>query len=99
MITEHAWLPVTPGQEDDFVASITSALPLINAAPGCHGAVVHRQIEDPSTFLLVVRWSSVEDHMSFRASDDFAHWRSLTHPFYSEPASVTHFAEVASTSN
>ncbi len=92
MIIEHAWLPVTPGREEDFIASITSALPVITSAPGCHGADVHRQIEHPSTFLLIVHWSSVEDHMNFRASELFTTWRSLTHPYYCEPATVTHFS-------
>ena len=29
MIIEHAWLPVTPGREEEFAASIVAALPLI----------------------------------------------------------------------
>lgn len=94
MIIEHAWLPVTPGREEEFTASILGALPIIESAPGCHGAQVRRQIEDPSTFLLVVHWTSVEDHMSFRASELFEAWRSQTHPFYESPATVTHFSEV-----
>ena len=94
MIIEHAWLPVTPGREDEFASAIAAALPLIESAAGCHGAEVRRQIENPSTFLLVVRWTSVEDHMNFRASELFESWRRHTHPFYESPASVTHFSEV-----
>ena len=94
MIIEHAWLPVTPGREDDFASSIVAALPVIESAPGCHGAEVRRQIESPSTFLLLVRWTSVEAHMAFRASPLFDDWRSQTHPFYDSPATVTHFSEV-----
>lgn len=94
MIIEHAWLPVTPGREEEFAASIVAALTLIESAPGCHGAEVRRQIENPSTFLLVVRWTSVEDHMNFRSSELFDTWRSRTHPYYESPATVTHFSEV-----
>ena len=94
MIIEHAWLPVTPGREEEFVASIAGALPIIETAPGCDGAEVRRQIENPSTFLLIVRWTSVEAHMDFRASASFDDWRSRTHPFYESPATVTHFSEV-----
>jgi heme-degrading monooxygenase HmoA len=93
MIVEHAWLAVTPGREEDFAASITAALPVIESAPGCRGAEVRRQIEDPSTFLLLVRWTSVEAHVAFRASELFETWRSQTHPFYASPATVTHFAD------
>ena len=94
MIIEHAWLPVTPGREEEFAASIIAALPLIESAPGCHGAEVRRQVENPSTFLLLVRWTSVEAHMDFRASPLFEAWRSQTHPFYDAPATVNHFSEV-----
>ena len=93
MIIEHAWLTVTPGREEEFAASIVAALPLIESAPGCDGAEVRRQIENPSTFLLLVRWTSVEAHMDFRASPLFDDWRSRTHPFYGSPATVTHFSE------
>ena len=94
MIIEHAWLPVTPGREEEFEVAIVAALPVIESAPGCQGAEVRRQIENPSTFLLVVRWSSVAAHMDFRASELFETWRGQTHHFYESPATVTHFSEV-----
>lgn len=94
MIIEHAWLPVTPGREDEFAAAMREALPIIEAADGCHGAELRQQVEDPTRFLLIVRWESVEAHMEgFRTSEAFATWRALTHPFYRETPSVTHFSE------
>jgi heme-degrading monooxygenase HmoA len=93
MIVEHALLRVTPGREREFETSLTRALPVIESAPGCHGAEVRPQVEDPSTYLLLVRWSSVRAHVDFRASDLFEPWRELTHPFYDEPPVVTHFEE------
>jgi quinol monooxygenase YgiN len=94
MITEHAWLTVTPGREEEFAESITAALPIIMSAQNCHGAWVQRQVEDPSIFLLSVQWTSVQDHMNFRDSALFAQWRSQTQPYYSGPADVTHFEDV-----
>ncbi len=91
MITEHALLHITAGQEAAFEASITTALPIILSAPGCHRAEVRRQHEDPNTYLLLVEWDSVEAHMDFRASDRFAPWRELTGVFYDQPSQVTHF--------
>ena len=93
MILEHALLPVTPGREAEFEASALRALPIIESAPDCFGAEVRRQEENGSLYLLLVRWASIEAHMAFRESPLFEPWRSLTHPFYSEPASVTHFHE------
>ncbi len=95
MILEHALLPVTPGREEEFEASLRDALPIIESAPDCHGAEVRRQVEDGSIYLLLVRWSSVEAHMAFRATPLFEQWRSLTHPFYAAPPTVRHFFEPA----
>ena len=81
MIVEHAWLTITPGREDEFFDSITSVLPLI---------------ENPSIFLLMVRWDSVDAHMAFRASVPFETWKAHTAPFYGAPSEVTHFSEVLS---
>jgi heme-degrading monooxygenase HmoA len=93
MMIEHALLAVTPGEESAFETSMVEALPIIESADECFGAEVRRQAEDPSVYLLLVRWASVEAHMAFRETELFAQWRSLTHHFYSEPPSVTHFHE------
>jgi len=93
MIVEHALLSVTPGREEEFMVSAARALPIIESAPGCHGAEVRQQIEDPATFLLLVKWDSVNAHLAFRDMDIFEQWRTLTHPFYVEKPVVTHFAE------
>jgi hypothetical protein len=42
-------------------------------------------------YLLLVRWSSVEAHMTFRETAPFTQWRALTHPFYVNAPVVTHF--------
>jgi len=97
MIMEHGLLPVIPGREEDFKASMKQALPIINVAPGCHGAEVRQGVENPSEFLLLVKWDSIDAHMAYRASDAFEQWRTLTHPFYTGKAGVdffiTHFEE------
>jgi heme-degrading monooxygenase HmoA len=92
MILEHAWLKIIPGQEGAYEAALGEALAIIESAPECFGAELRRQIEDPTRYLLTVRWASVEAHMAFRESDRFNEWRSRTHIFYDEPGQVTHFA-------
>jgi heme-degrading monooxygenase HmoA len=93
VIVEHAVLPVTKGREEEFEATVASALPIIESAPNCFGAEVRRQEEDGSMYLLLVRWSSLAAHMAFRDTELFTQWRELTHPFYSSPPTVTHFRE------
>jgi len=90
---EHALLTVRPGSESDFEAAMREALPIIEGADECHGAEVRRQVEDASTYLLLVRWTSVEAHMAFRATARYEAWRALTHHFYVGTLSVTHFFE------
>ncbi len=94
MILEHAVLAVTPGQESDFESAMRDALAIIESAPGCHGASVSRQVEDPSIYLLLVQWDNVAAHIEgFRQSAEFERWRELTHHFYVERPTVTHFSE------
>ncbi len=93
MINEHAIVHVDPERTDDFEAAMLAAFAIIESAPGCHGAEIRRQHEDPSVYLLTVRWSSVAAHLEFRASGAFEQWRTATHPFYVTPPEVTHFLE------
>jgi quinol monooxygenase YgiN len=94
MMLEHALLQVRPGEEEAFEASMRDAFPIIESAPGCHSAEVRRQAEDPSVFLLLVRWDSIDVHTTFRETELYEAWRALTHPFYVERPSVTHFHEL-----
>lgn len=91
MILEHALLQVTPGREQEYEESVRQALPIISAAPNCFGAEIRRQEENPSTYLLLIRWSSIDAHMAFRETELFTKWRELTHHFYVEAPRVTHF--------
>jgi heme-degrading monooxygenase HmoA len=90
---EHALLSVTTGEESDFEDSMRAALPIIESSEGCFGAEVRRQAENDSIFLLLVRWSSIEAHLAFRETELFNAWRTLTHHYYSEAPTVTHFHE------
>ena len=92
MIVEHALLRISDNKAAGFEASMSRALPIIETAPGCHGAEVRRQVEDSSVYLLLVRWESVEAHLAFRQSDLFESWRTLTHPWYVDVPQVTHFS-------
>jgi heme-degrading monooxygenase HmoA len=93
VILEHAVLHVRAGREAAFEASMAAAIPIIESAPGCHGARVRRQVEDPAAYLLLVRWTSVDAHLAFRASPLFERWRELTHPYYDVAPHVTHFED------
>jgi len=93
MILEHAILPVKAGMEADFEAALVQALPILRRQPGCHRAEVSRCVEQPSAYLLLAEWDSVEAHEEgFRLSADYQEWRALLHHFYDPFPAVRHFA-------
>ena len=95
MITEHAILPVVPGQETDFMEAMDRAKSIIASAPGFISLRVERCIEQPSSFLLLVQWESLEAHTEgFRNSDAYGEWRALLHHFYDPFPVVEHFESV-----
>ena len=94
MIIEMGILNVRPGQESAFEETLRQARPLIAATPGFLSLEVHRAVETPNRYLLLVRWRSIEDHtVGFRQSDRFPEWRRLLHHFYDPPPVIEHYAE------
>jgi heme-degrading monooxygenase HmoA len=95
MVLEHAVLHVIAGQEDAFLEAMAEAKMLIARTEGFLGLEVSQCIEDPSTFLLLVEWETIEDHMeNFREGPDFPAWRAALHHFYDPAPVVQHFTTV-----
>ena len=91
MIFEFARIEVSPGAEAAFEAAVAEAAPLFRAAQGCHGLELHRGVEAPNTYTLMVRWATLEDHtVGFRGSPAFARWRELAGPHFAAPPAVDH---------
>ena len=94
MIIEMGILNVRPGREREFEETLQKARPLIAATPGFQSLQVHRCVETPNRYLLLVTWRSIEDHtVGFRQSDRFPEWRRLLHHFYDPPPVIEHYAE------
>ena len=59
---------------------------VIVAGQGFRSLKLLRGIEQPSTYLLLIEWDSVEDHMQgFRESDLFVRWRELIGSYFAAP--------------
>jgi heme-degrading monooxygenase HmoA len=96
MIVEHALLTVRRGLESDFEAAFVKAKPIIAAMPGCLQVSLGRCLERPHTYLLLVEWERLEDHVEgFRRSPQFEEWRQLLHHFYDPFPTVEHYEEVS----
>ena len=92
MILEHAILVIRPGEEASFEAAFREAVPLIKATEGFLGLEVRRSIETPSHYALLVKWRSIDDHVSgFRGSDRYPRWKALLHHFYEPFPIVEHY--------
>lgn len=91
MILEMANIEVNPGAEAAFEQAVAKAAPLFAAARGCQGMELHRVVETPTRYILMVRWATLEDHtVHFRESEAFQQWRALAGPHFASPPDVHH---------
>ena len=92
MIVEIADLEIQLGQEQDFEVALEQAKQVLTQAKGFLGIAVHRGIELPNHYLLVLNWETLEDHtIGFRESELFVQWRTLIGPFFANPPQVLHW--------
>lgn len=95
MVFEMAHIEILSGKQREFEAAVQQALPLFARAKGCHGAELHHIVERDTSYVLLVRRNTVENHMvDFRQSDDFQEWRRLVGSFFSKAPEVVHSCTV-----
>lgn len=95
MILEVATLDVKSGLEIEFEASFAQAQKIISAMHGYVSHELKRCIEQPSRYLLLVKWETLEDHtVGFRQSEEYKQWRDLLHHFYDPFPTVEHYQQV-----
>jgi len=92
MILEMAVLHVKPGTASEFQEAFRAAEPIIANAAGHIAHELHRCVEDPDQFLLLVHWQTLEDHThGFRGSPEYQRWKALLHHFYEPFPEVLHY--------
>ena len=95
MITERAFFTIKPGEEEQFEAAVKEAKQFPESIPGFISFELHRGIESPSVYLLLIEWESVEAHMDgFRGSPKFAEWRGLIGPYFAADVDMEHVTRV-----
>jgi heme-degrading monooxygenase HmoA len=95
MVLEHAVITIRPGTSDQFERAVGEARSVIAASPGFVSLALHRGVEEPDRYLLLVEWETVEDHVDgFRQSEAFTRWRALIGPYFASPPVVEHFEAV-----
>lgn len=92
MILEQAVFAITAGSERDFEAAIEQAKELVAQTRGFRSLQLRRGVEQPTSYLLLIEWETLEAHMvGFRESDRFPRWRGLIGPYFASPPVVQHF--------
>lgn len=92
MVLELAILDVVPGEEAAFEAAFREAQALLAGSPGYRSHELGRCLENPSRYVLLVRWERLEDHTEgFRGSPEYERWRALLHHFYRPFPDVEHY--------
>jgi len=93
MILEAARLSVRTGEGRTFEAAFARPQGIVAAATGYLGHEPQRCLEADDTFLLLVRWRSLEDReVGFRGSPSYQEWKRLLQHFY-EPFPVVEHVE------
>ncbi|PTQ12995.1 antibiotic biosynthesis monooxygenase [Sphingomonas oleivorans] len=97
MVKEILEIDVKPGTETAFEQAVRDAQHCFLGAPGCHGLILHRSLEQPSRYRILIDWESVEHHMvEFRNSEAFLEWRRLAGSYFAATPRVEHLVEVFS---
>ena len=95
MVLEHAVITIRPGTAAEFEGAMLRARAVIAACNGFVSLELHRGVETPERYLLLVEWETLEDHtVGFRQSDSFLEWRSLIGPYFESPPLVDHVVPV-----
>lgn len=91
MVIENAQLPVAAGREEEFEQAMVRGRELLEGAPGSGRVVVTRGVENPSTYVLLIEWDSVEAHQQAMEDEGLVELRELLRSFYDGQPVVQHF--------
>lgn len=92
MILEVAEIHIIAGQNSAFEAAVSEGVPTFAQTDGYIRHQLQQSIEEPTRYLLLIHWESVEAHtVNFRESERFPQWRALISPFFAKPPYVQHF--------
>jgi heme-degrading monooxygenase HmoA len=95
MILEVAILNICKGKAGEFEEAFQIAQQIIIKANGYHSHQLQRCVEDDHTYILLVKWEQLEDHIKgFRESEDYKKWKQLLHHYYDPFPTAEHYTLV-----
>jgi heme-degrading monooxygenase HmoA len=97
MILEVAEIDIKAGSMSAFEPALREAVELLHQAHGFQGCEILRSVEVPDRYRLLVRWDSVESHITgFQKSPLFQQWRQLLGGYFARTPSVEHMQYLSS---
>lgn len=93
MILEVADIRIKPDANTAFEAAIHESMrKYVGPSAGFQSYELRQSVEEPTRYLLLVQWETVEAHTeNFRKSDNFLKHRELIGPHFASPPEVQHF--------
>ena len=95
MVREIAVFRTQEGQAEAFVEAYGGVANLLNDAEGSRGAVLHRGVEDPDSFTLIVEWDSVDAHTALTQTPQFESFGEAIGSYLAGQPEIRHVEAVA----
>jgi len=78
MPTERAELTVREGQEQEFLTAFREkGAPILRSVPGVSSVRFGLGVENPSKFLIIAEWDSMEAHAKFPEFERYNEFRAV----------------------
>lgn len=91
MLLERSELIIGKGLEEEFIAAMNErGIPLLSSLPGVDSVSLGRGVENPTKFMLLIEWATMDDHTAFTKAPTLAELLAILRPF-SQGGSMEHF--------
>jgi heme-degrading monooxygenase HmoA len=93
LILEVAEIHIHDGEQTAFEQAVHQSIETyISVTEGYIDSSLQRSVEEPTRYLLLVQWTTIEAHMvNFRESERFPQHRALIGPYFARPPHIQHF--------
>ena len=94
MIFEHALLRIAPDDQSLFDERAPQARAILLRTPGCHEVQIHKSVDEPDLYLLLVKWDRIESHLeNFPSTPEAAELDALIGDLFNADPVVVHFCD------
>ncbi|MEV4004780.1 antibiotic biosynthesis monooxygenase [Actinomadura sp. NPDC049753] len=96
MIVEYIRYRIDPQDAEDFEAAYARASVPLAAAPECVDYELSRCVDEPSSYILRICWTSADDHMrGFRGGEHFPAFFAEIKPYVQRIEEMRHYERTA----